>query len=350
MKPKPETDETDEEDDMEGHDTKEINRDAGKRICIIFLNFPEESFTYREVLDRTKYPKGTVKARIKRLLDKKIIRRYKNVQGGVFHYKLNDRKLAMEFIEGKKKGTDTPTLPKRHYLADVIPQSPHHAIQQVKLTEDEWKRTEHLYTQPSSDKDRGKQRVLSKKAFKIVVSPNTLNGAFYILEDDWRGELKQIYPELCEQLDKKQSLAHFGVSFDADMWANFRLSREDIRLAFATSHYWRELDVEGREVAVNSFLQNILKDGFDKTTYEAMVNKILEQILLNQEGNDERMYQVIQVLHKIDESIDRQIKSNEQVADILGRLVNGGDSDKDKKKNEEVPIKELSRDDLIMFG
>lgn len=336
------------------------NSNAGIQICSIFNNFPEESFTYRQILDRTQLPKGTVKSRIRRLLDDKIIKRYKKLHGKPYHYKLLDKKRAIEYIEcrldpqSSTKARDTPTLPITTELANVVPQVPHHKIQQVKLTDQEWDRTKHLFTKPKDNKDRGNQQVLERKTFKIVISPNTLNGAFYILEDEWRGELQSIYPELTDTLSAKEELSHLGVSFDAEVWQNFRMQSEDMKLLFATSHFWRELDVEGREVAVNSFMKRIMQDSFDKTTYDGIIAKLIEQMLIKQEGFDENMFQQIKVLQNIDEKLDRVVEVNAKMIEVMNKISDRLSGDKKKvvegEENDENAYREMTPEDHVMFG
>ncbi len=315
------------------------------------------------MLKRSGLPEGTVKARIHRLYIAKIIKRYRTHQGSAYSYKIKDKKKAKEYIEGridkksKKKGfkglTDTPTPPYLKQLDKIVPQTPHHKIQQVKLTDEEWKRTEHLFLKPQDNKDRGKQRVLERKTFKMVISSNTLKGAFYILEDNWKGDLQELYPDLAEQIHAKEELAHLGVSFDAEVWQNFRMQSEDMKLLFATSHYWRELDVEGREIAVNSFMQHIMRDSFDKTTFDAINSKIMEQMLIRQEGFDERMFQQIEILQNIEGRLERMEKVNEKMVDVLNRLTErliGNEKPELEEKKKEQEIKPSNPEDHIMFG
>lgn len=321
------------------------NEFTGKKICAIFLNFERESFTYSQIVERTGFPKGTVKSRLHRLWKKKIIKRYKNYYGDVYHYKLHKRRKGEEFMEKKtsrSETTDTPTLPKREYLAGVVPQTPHHMIHQVKLTESEWERTEHLFSKQKDNRDRGKQRILENKYFKMVISPNTLNGALYVLEDGWIGALKKVYPALAYQLETKDELEHKGVSFDADVWANFRVQSEDMKLVFATSHYWRELDVEGREIAVNSFLQHIMRDSFEKTTYEGMMSKVLEQLLIGQEKEREKTDKMIEVMV----NMDSQLKKQNEILEGLVKQIFGEPEGKEKKEVETVDLP----DNSVMYG
>lgn len=336
------------------------NKNAGVRICAIFLNSPDESFTYKEMIERTSLPEGTVKSRIHRLIKAKILKRYRLHNKQPFSYKLLDRKKALDHIDRRvnKKSRSkitrvSPTSPFMKDLDKVIPQTPHHQIQQVKLTDEEWARTEHLFTKPKDNKDRGKQRILERKTFKIVISPSTLKGALYILEENWKGEVQEIYPELAEQIHTKEKLAHIGVSFDAETWQNFRMSKEDLKLLFATSHYWRELDVEGREVAVNSFMQHIMRDSFDKTTYDAINSKIMEQMLIKQEGFDERMFQQVEILQRIDERLERMEMNDQKMIEIFDKLTGkllGEDKQDPKNKAKEVDIKPFNQEDNVMFG
>ena len=344
--------------------TEERNKNAGTKICIIFYNCPDESFTLKKMLDRSGLPEGTVKSRIHRLYRDKIIKRYKTIRGTAFEYKILDMKKAKEYIEGrigtkvKKKSSikqrATPTPPIIDVLDRDLNGVPHHKIQQVKLTDDEWSRTEHLYTKPKSEKDRGQQHTLERKGFKLVISPNTLNGALYILEDNWKGDLQEIYPELAEQIQLKEELAHYGISFDGEVWQNFKMQSEDMKLVFATSHFWRELDVEGREIAVNSFMKKIMMDSFDKTTYDAINGKLIESMLIKQEGFDERMFQQIKILQSIDEKLEKMDLHNEKVVEILDKLttkiigVGGEPKPEDEKKEQE--IKPLNPEDQVMFG
>ena len=334
------------------------NMNAGVKICVIFYNCPDESFTIKDMIERSGLPEGTVKSRIHRLLKAKIIKRYRIHNRRAYSYKMLDSKKALDYIEGRldrkrssEKARETPTLPFLKELDKIIPQTPHHKIQQVKLTDQEWARTEHLFSQPKDNKDRGKQRILERKTFKIVISPSTLKGALYILEDNWKGDLQELYPELAEQIQAKEKLAHIGISFDAEVWQNFRLSKEDLKLLFATSHYWRELDVEGREIAVNSFMQHIMRDSFDKTTYDAINSKLIEQILIKQEGFDIRMHQQVKILQNIDEKLDKLAESNEKMVEILGRLTDRllGE-DQEKKDKKENGSRELTPEDNVMFG
>lgn len=336
------------------------NKNAGIRICAIFYNHPKESFTYKEMIDRTSLPEGTVKSRIHRLIKAKILKRYRLHHRQPFSYKLLDSKKALDFIEKrvKKKRSSqpkrvSPTLPLTDDLDKVIPQTPHHQIQQVKLTDEEWKRTEHLFTKPKDNKDRGKQRILERKTFKMVISPSTLNGALYILEENWKGEVQELYPEMAEQIYTKEQLAHVGISFDAEVWQNFRMSKEDLKLLFATSHYWRELDVEGREIAVNSFMQHIMRDSFEKTTYEAINSKLIETMLIKQEGFDERMFQQVEILQKIDERLEKMEQNDLKLIEIFDKLtekVLGEEKPELKKKENGNGGRELTSEDMIMFG
>lgn len=343
---------------------QDTNKNAGIKICVIFYNCPEESFTYKQMLERSGFPEGTVKSRINRLVKSKIIKRYRTHYKSAYSYKLLDIKKAKEYIEGridspndkKKRFTkrrDTPTLPVSTILDKQINGIPHHKIQQVKLTDEEWFRTEHLFTKAKDNRDRGNQRTLERKSFKLVISPNTLKGALYILEDNWKGELQMIYPELAEQIHAKDELSHLGVSFDAEVWQNFRIQSEDMKLLFATSHFWRELDVEGREVAVNSFMQHIMRDSFDKTTYDAINSKLMEQILMGQEGFDQRMFQQVEILQKIDEKLDKLAQNEQKMIEILDRLterLTGTDKPNIEKKEKVQEIKVFTPDDNIMFG
>ena len=313
-------------------------------------------------MERSGVPEGTVKSRIHRLWKDKIIKRYRTHHKSAYQYKLLDRKKAKEYIEGRMDGkipktsstkaTDTPTPPLLEILDKQLNGIPHHKIQQVKLTDSEWQRTKHLFLKPTSEKDRGQQHTLERKSFKLVISPNTLNGALYILEDNWKGELQTFYPELAQQIQAKGQLEHMGISFDGEVWQNFRMQSPDMKLMFATSHFWRELDVEGREIAVNSFMKKIMADSFEQTTYDAMNSKIMEQILIKQEGFDERMFQQIQVLQSIDERLERMEQMNAKVVEILDRITkdNNIDDEKPKPKAEGQNGKELNPEDYVMFG
>lgn len=344
--------------------TEERNKNAGTKICIIFYNCPDESFTLKKMLNRSELPEGTVKSRIHRLYKDKIIKRYKTIRGTAYEYKILDMKKAKEYIEGrmggkvKKKSSvkqrATPIPPIIDLLDRDLNGVPHHKIQQVKLTDDEWTRTKHLYLKPKSEKDRGQQHTLERKTFKLVISPNTLNGAFYVLEDNWKGELQQVYPELAEQLQVKEKLAHLGVSFDGEVWQNFKMQSDDMKLVFATSHFWRELDVEGREIAVNSFMKKIMMDSFDKTTYDAINGKLIESMLIKQEGFDERMFQQIQILQSIDEKLEKMEKVNEQMVNVLDKLADkltGNDKPKlEEKEKANGTGKDFLPEDHVMFG
>ena len=345
-----------------------------RRIVNLFYNNPDKSYRQKDIIEIKEFKKDTVKKAVKRILKIGIISRFKPHGKNYYRYRLANKEKALRYLEKDWQRGDypigsTPTGGKpEDFLTAFIPKEDHHKFHPIRLMEDEWARTEHLYTKPKEN-DRGKQRQLERKSFTINVSQNTLKGVIWLLKDDWAERLNELYPRVAKQIENRVGFK--GSSIDADLWARFRLQAEDLMVVFAKSHYWKELDAEGKETLVNTFLQNIVRTGFEKTTLEAQMVTVMESILMEQKFKNVRDEQVLEELRNMGERQEKQTEANEMMAEILKgmnegiksrddvlseiaenlRLINeklfGKD---DKEKKEEVPMRDLTDQDLVMFG
>lgn len=333
---------------------KEENISAYRRLVAIFLNNPTDSYRQKDLIKKTGFPEGTIKSGMNRLKKKGIIRGFRPHGKRYFRYILDDHDLAYRYLDepsfnSSKRLGYTPSPHPRDYLSTFIPQEAHHKFYQIKLTDEEFARTEHLFSKPKPN-DRGNNRTYEARSFKINVSQNTLNGVIYLLDTDWKQRLMDTYPDLCNAVCKKIELetGHLGVSIDADSWADFKLSDEFLTTIFAHSHYWKELDFEGKEKYVNSMLQNIVKTSQDKTTFEATISLLMGELIKRNDRNNEQTVGMLAIIQQLSDRLDKNNELQERSIEVLETLVNGNKSEKDKDK--EKPVKELDEHDLMMFG
>jgi len=327
-------------------------KDRYRRLVAIFLNFPTDSYRQRDLIKNTGFPDGTIKSFCHKFKKKGLIRGFSPEGKRYFRYMLKDHDLAYRYLKEpsfnctNKRGY-TPSPHPRDYLATMIPQEEHHKFYQIKLTEQEFARTEHLFSK-SKPNDRGKNRTYEARSYKINVSQNTLNGVIYLLDTDWKQRLMDTYPDLCDALCKKIELenGHLGVSIDAESWAGFKLSDEFLTTIFASSHYWKELDFEGKEKYVNSMLQNIVKTSQEKTTFEATISILMKELLTRTDRSNEQSVGMLAILQQLSDRLDKGNDLQERSIVILETLVNG----KKKEDEPDKPVKELDEHDLIMFA
>jgi len=252
------------------------NLNKQKRIALLFMENPLTKLRFSDVKRMTGFKDSAIKSSLRRLSNKLIIMR---IQVGKNHsYALRDMHKAKRYINGAEGG-EIVEKQGMDFLDGIIRQEKHHRFFQIKLTDEEWKKNEIYYTKPSEN-DRAKNSIHELGSFKIIISRKSLNGTIYLLAEDWESELKSLYPRLyfdVKRLEESES-GHLGVSIDMDAWSKIRLNADDLRVVFAKSHFWKEIDAEGSEILVNSFLQNIIKTSFDKTTTEVVIAKSLERL------------------------------------------------------------------------
>lgn len=244
-------------------------KNYSKRICAIFLGNPLKLIGAEFLKIKTDANINTIWGILKRLKDRDIIRR---IRPGL--YKLNNYDKAMQYLENSTFVSDSPTPWDEENLP--IPAVDHHIYYKIKLQNEIFYRLEYKFTKPHPN-DPARNRTFEGNSFTLTISQSTLNGALYVKGTQWRSEIRKYFgDEFLQQCDQQEM--HIGQSIDAEAWANFRLAQRDLQLMFATSHFWKELDIEGKQRMVNSLLQNICITGFDKTCLETLIVKILEEL------------------------------------------------------------------------
>lgn len=305
-------------------------RDTYTKVLAIFYNNPSGDFSRGQIVSRIlrndpDAKEGTIDSALHKHRKRGFIRRYRKMGYRRYTYKLdNERKTKLHL----DKLLIFPSLGATASIPLPIPdirKTVHNRRIPIKLEEAQFQRLERYFSVPAEG-DRARNRTFVCESFKITVSEISLRGNFYILEPNYVSDVfKYLGRDLADKLLKEPKF--IGVSIDADIWAGYRMSKPDLKMVFAHSDFYNELDVEGQEELVNLVLQNITTSGFEAAHWQARMTKLLTEMKETQDSHG---------------------KSIDLIGESLTRMLE--DFVKSKEPKEEVKEKQFTDRDAVMYS
>lgn len=303
-----------------------------ERIAVIFYNNPTRSFTRKEIarLVLKNVPDAntrTIDTALHKHHKRTFIRRYRHPGYRGYSYILDDERAVKMYLAK----VDLPDL---SYTAsytqpwEAIRTFDHHKRIPITLTDDQFARLESRFSEPSP-RDRAKNRTFECGSFKITVSQLSLKGVLFILSPRYLADLRKYFgPEFTEYVHELPVFK--GISIDAEMWKDFRLAQKDLTVLFGSSHTWKELDAEGQQTYVNTFLQLLTGTAFQETTFQAV---IVEYLKIN-----------VQEMSEVKGMMEHLFKEWKALMELTTKI-----AEKKQEQEELPPAKEFTDHDEVMY-